>query len=357
MSASPSSDTVNPGSSFSNTITVSPLNGFNANVSLSASGLPTGATVTFNPISVAGSGSSTLSISTTSSTPPGSYSVTVTGTATTVCGTLSHSITIPLTVNTPPPPDFSLSASPSSQTVTVGSRTSYTVSVGALNGFSGSVSLSNGSLPTGVTASFNPTSITGSGNSTLSVSTSASTAAGTYTLTITATSGSLSHSATVSLVVNAVSTCSMATANNTWNDTAFSSRSGSFTATFDATPSVSGQNSAVGLSKGAQTAFSGFANIVAFATSGVIQARSGGSYVNSNVPFTGGVSYHFRLAINVTTHMYSVFVTPAGGSEQTVGTNFAFRTEQNTVTSLDHWGSWVNSTSSGTLQVCNFAVQ
>jgi len=87
--------------------------------------------------------------------------VTVTGTATTVCGTLSHSITIPLTVNTPPPPDFSLSASPSSQTVTVGSRTSYTVSVGALNGFSGSVSLSNGSLPTGVTASFNPTSITG----------------------------------------------------------------------------------------------------------------------------------------------------------------------------------------------------
>jgi hypothetical protein len=191
----------------------------------------------------------------------------------------------------------------------------------------------------------------------LSVSTSASTAPGTYTLTITGTSGSLSHSATISLVVNAVSTCSMATANNTWNDTAFPSHGGTFIATFDATPSVSGQNSAVGLSKGAQTAFSGFANIVAFATSGIIQARSGGSYVNSTVPFTGGVRYHFRLAINVTTHMYSVFVTPAGGSEQTVGTNFAFRTEQNTVTSLDHWGSWVNSSSSGTLQVCNFAVQ
>jgi hypothetical protein len=50
-------------------------------------------------------------------------------------------------------------------------------------------------------------------------------------------------------------------------------------------------------------------------------------------------------------------VTPAGGSEQTVGTNFAFRTEQNTVTSLDHWGALVSSTSSGTLKVCNFTAQ
>src|SRR2546430_3395171 len=50
---------------------------------------------------------------------------------------------------------------------------------------------------------------------------------------------------------------------------------------------------------------------------------------NSSIPYSGGTSYLFRLAINVTAHTYSVFVTPAGGSEQTVGTNFAFRTEQN----------------------------
>jgi len=75
------------------------------------------------------------------------------------------------------------------------------------------------------------------------------------------------------------------------------------------------------------------------------------------IPFSANVSYHFRLAINVTSHTYSIFVTPAGGSEITIGLNFAFRTEQNTVTSLDHWGSLVNATPGGTLTVCNFTAK
>ena len=147
-----------------------------------------------------------------------------------------------------------------------------------------------------------------------------------------------------------------ATNNAVWQNTAFSpAKTGTFTATFDATPSVAGQSSGVGLSHGAQTAFSGFANIVVFTTAGTIQARNGGAYTAaSTIPFSAGVKYHFRLAINVTAHTYSIFVTPAGGPEITVGSNFAFRTEQNTVTSLDHWGSLVNTTPGGTLQVCNF---
>jgi hypothetical protein len=103
--------------------------------------------------------------------------------------------------------------------------------------------------------------------------------------------------------------------------------------------------------------YTGFANIVAFAATGVIQVRNGGSYQNSSVHFTGGVTYHFRLTIDVSAHTYSVFVTPAGGTEQTVGTGLLFRNGQDTVTSLDHWGAIVNSTSSGTLKVCSFAVQ
>jgi hypothetical protein len=103
--------------------------------------------------------------------------------------------------------------------------------------------------------------------------------------------------------------------------------------------------------------YSGFANIVAFATSGLIQVRNGSSYQNSTVHFTGGVTYHFRLAINVSTHTYAVFVTAPGGMEQTVGTNLMFRSEQSGVTSLDHWGAIVNNTSSGTLKVCSFSAQ
>src|SRR5579859_5679925 len=99
--------------------------------------------------------------------------------------------------------NFSLTASPSSQTVTAGGSTSYTASVSPSNGFNGSVNLSVSGVPSGATGSFTPTSISGgSGSSTLSVRTTLSTPAGTYTLTATGTSGTLSHNATVTLVVN-----------------------------------------------------------------------------------------------------------------------------------------------------------
>jgi hypothetical protein len=102
--------------------------------------------------------------------------------------------------------DFTISASPSSQSVTAGSGTSYTATIAAVNGFTGSVALSVTGLPAGATASFSPTSVTGSGTATLSVSTSASTPGGSYALSITGTSGSLSHSAGVTLTVTVAGT-------------------------------------------------------------------------------------------------------------------------------------------------------
>ena len=351
LSAGPASQTVTAGNGTSYTATVAPINGFTGTVNLAVSGLPSGATCNTASIS-GGSGSATLNCSTTISTSPGTFTLTVTGTS----GSLSHTANVSLTVNPPPPPDFSLSVSPASQTVTAGNGTTYTATVAPSNGFNGTVNLTVSGVPSGASCSA-PAISGGSGSSTVSCATASTTPAATYTLTITGASGSLSHSKTVSLTVNPAIVCTTATANGVWNNTAFPSHTGSFTATFDATPSISGQSSAVGISKGAQTAFTGFANIVAFATTGIIQARNGGSYFNSSISYSGGTSDHFHLAINVTAHTYSVFVTPAGGSEQTVGTNFAFRTEQNTVTSLDHWGAFVNSTSSGTLKVCNFTAQ
>jgi hypothetical protein len=60
--------------------------------------------------------------------------------------------------------------------------------------------------------------------------------------------------------------------------------------------------------------------------------------------------------VNVPAHPYSIFVTAPGGTEQLVGNGFAFRTEQNTVTSLNSWAVTVNS-GSGATTVCNFAIQ
>jgi hypothetical protein len=98
-------------------------------------------------------------------------------------------------------PDFTVSASPSSQTVTAGGSTTYTATASATNGYSGSVTWTVGGLPSGATGSFNPTSSTPTGSSTLTVATSASTPAGSYPLTVTASDGTLSHSAQVTLVV------------------------------------------------------------------------------------------------------------------------------------------------------------
>ena len=199
LSATPASGTVIPGGSTAYTATVTALNGFNSAVTFSASGLPAGASAGFNPASVTGSGSSTMTVSTSGSTPTGTYTLTITATG----GGLTHTTTVSLTVN--PPPDFTVSASPPSQTVAQGVSTSYTVTVGALNGFNSVVTFSTSGLPDGASASFNPASVTGSGSSTLTVKTShtatASTPPGTYTVTITGVSGSLTHNTTVQLIV------------------------------------------------------------------------------------------------------------------------------------------------------------
>lgn len=194
----PSSQSVNPGANTSYTATITALNGFAGTVNFSVSGLPSGATGSFSPGSVNGSGSSTLTVSTTTGTAPGTYTLTVTGTS----GSLAHSNAVTLVVNTP---DFSISTTPASQAVTAGGSTNYTATVSAINGFGGAVSFSVSGLPAGANGTFNPASVNGSGSSALTVTTATNTPPGTYTLTVSGTSGSLAHSNSVTLVVNAIS--------------------------------------------------------------------------------------------------------------------------------------------------------
>jgi len=105
-----------------------------------------------------------------------------------------------------PPPDFSMSASPGSLTLTQGGSGTASITVTALNGFNGSISLGVSGCPTQVTCSL-PASVTlnPSSSATLSVTTNTSSATGTFILTVTGSQGALSHSTTVSLTVNALS--------------------------------------------------------------------------------------------------------------------------------------------------------
>jgi len=100
-----------------------------------------------------------------------------------------------------PAPDFNISAAPSSQIVVQTTSTTFSVTISSANGFSGTVSLNVSGLPSNATASFSDPFVTGSGSSTLTVTSAISTPPGTYTLTITGTSGGLSHSVNVTLTV------------------------------------------------------------------------------------------------------------------------------------------------------------
>jgi hypothetical protein len=194
LSASPSSLTVTQGSSGSSTITVTPSGGFTGSVTLSNSALPSGVTATYGTNPTTGSSVVTFTASSTATT--GTTSVTITGTS----GTLSHTTSISLTINATATPNFSLSASPSSVSVTQGSTATSTITETPSGGFTGSVTLSASGLPAGVTAAFgtNPTTST----SVLTFTASATATTGTSTVTVTGTSGTLSHTTTISLTVN-----------------------------------------------------------------------------------------------------------------------------------------------------------
>ncbi len=93
MSLNPASGSVQAGQSATTTVGTQTTSGSAQTVNLSASGLPSGATASFNPTSVTSGNSSTLTIATSSSTPNGTYQVSVTGT-----GSVTHSVTYTLTV-------------------------------------------------------------------------------------------------------------------------------------------------------------------------------------------------------------------------------------------------------------------
>jgi hypothetical protein len=203
LSASPSSQNVVQGAAANYSVTVTPSGGFTDTVTFSASGAPSGATVSFNPASVTGSGSSTstMTVATPSNALTGTYTLTITGASS---SGPTHTTSVTLVVTAAPPSDFSLSASPSSRTVTQGASTSYGVTITRSGGFSGAVTLSVGGMPSGAQGSFTPNPAGGT-SSTLAVTTSSSTPAGTYSVTITGASGSLSHTTHVTLVVSSAS--------------------------------------------------------------------------------------------------------------------------------------------------------
>ena len=125
LAPSAATPSVTQGSSATDTIMVTDAGGFTGNVTLAASGLPSGVTATFgtNPTT----GSSVLTLTATSAATTGAATVTITGTS----GSTTASTTIALTV------------SPTGTTTGFACHIGYTISSQWAGGFGAAITINN----------------------------------------------------------------------------------------------------------------------------------------------------------------------------------------------------------------------
>ena len=196
ITATPSIRTVSAGQQAVYSVGMTPSNGFVAPVTLIVAGLPSSVGVAaISPGSVTGTTTAQLTISTVGSAPVGSYPINVIGTS----GAFSHTTTVTLTVTKA---DFTMTASPSTQTVNRGQTATYQLVLGSVGGFSGSVKITTSGPPAGSTVTITPTQVTVPGTSTVRITTNSRTKRGTFSVVITAKTATTTHVATVSVTVN-----------------------------------------------------------------------------------------------------------------------------------------------------------
>src|SRR3989442_12815777 len=89
-----------------------------------------------------------MTVGSGAATPPGSYALPISGAS----GTLTRTTSVTLAISPAPVPDFSLSATPASQTIVQGAGTTYAVSITPSGGFTAAVNFSVSGLPGGARA-------------------------------------------------------------------------------------------------------------------------------------------------------------------------------------------------------------
>ena len=126
-------------------------------------------------------------------------------------------------------------------------------------------------------------------------------------------------------------------ASEAWTNVTIPVQTGNFTVRWSAIPDGSQIDGVTGLSLGSVDNYPDLACIVRFAINGVIDVRNGGAYqAQTTLNYTAGKIYRFEVNVDMSAKTYSVTVTPDGSAPVQIATNYKFRNEQATVTSLDH---------------------
>jgi trimeric autotransporter adhesin len=198
-----------PGSSTTSTVTVTPANGFTGVVNLTCSSVVAGLSCAPATATVgASSGTTNLTIQSTSATPLGAVTLTVNG-VDAATGTITATTTVSVTVNAPIIPGLTIAGTP----VTIaspGATGTSTITITPSGGLSGTITLTcavTGSPLGAISAPACPSTTTTAGSAAattaLSLQTTVTTTPGAYTIAVTATAGSTVATTNVALTVNA----------------------------------------------------------------------------------------------------------------------------------------------------------
>ncbi|TDD28701.1 trypsin-like serine protease [Actinomadura sp. KC06] len=181
VGVSPASGKVEPGKHVSTTVTSQPGTQGAEKLDLSASGLPAGATATFQPSAIDAGGTAKLTVQTSASTPEGTYKITVNAKGASGTKTTDYTLTVGAGGDTAGP---QVAISPASGTVQRGGFARATITV---TGGTGASRLSGSGTGLFFAPFFNPPSVEPGGTSQVTVV--APFTPGTYKINITATDG------------------------------------------------------------------------------------------------------------------------------------------------------------------------
>ena len=174
--------------------------GFSGEVAVTVEGLPGTVNFTASPTTIGSTATSTtLTFGAAGTAAPGVINATIRATGT---GVTAATAPLAITVVAAPTPSFTMSVAPATLSVAQGASGTSTVTLTRTN-FTGAVALTAENLPTGVTAAFDPASVTGT-TSTLTLTAAASAATGAATITVRGTgTGVTAQTATITLTVTA----------------------------------------------------------------------------------------------------------------------------------------------------------
>jgi len=132
-----------------------------------------------------------------------------------------------------------------------------------------------------------------------------------------------------------------------WLNLTIPSESNIFSYQFTATPQATTIDGLVSFSETSisnpllNTDFDENACTIRFFQNNQIEVRNGSSYSNDiAINYIAGNTYTFEVTVNISSHTYTVTCTPEGSAPQIIASNYNFRTEQSSVSSLANVSMW-----------------